>query len=149
MSVKEIFKLVQKRCVEPTGFEVYDQVASSAIKNGLAILNNENKITNAPGPLGLIGGYPVRLNERGCELCLPANATKEEAVGINEKVQRLDGIEEIKDDGTVVFTKRAHETMKNMLGYDCRSLKPMESEDRARELREKYKTFSAKFSKTI
>jgi len=142
LSVKDIFKEVQKRCVEPKGTEVYSQVASSAIKNGLAMLNDENKITNAPGPLGLIGGYPVRLNERGCELCLPADVTLGEAVKINEMVQSFDGIEQIKDDGTVVFTDKAHEIMKSILDYDCKELSPEESEEKAKELGEKYKKLS-------
>ena len=52
---------------------------------------------------------------------------------MNEESGKLDSIEEIQDDGTVVFTDYAYETMKGILGFDCRSFKPSESKDLAFE----------------
>jgi len=71
-----------------------------------------------------------------------ADESLEEAVKINEEAQKFDGIEEIKDDGTVVFTEKSVSIMREMLNYDCEELKLEESEDRAMELRALYNSFA-------
>ncbi len=53
---------------------------------------------------------------------------------INERGARLDGIERVEDDGTVVFIEENVEYMREVVGYECEELKPSESEERAREL---------------
>ena len=52
---------------------------------------------------------------------------------MNEESGKLDSIQEIQDDGTVVFTDYAHKIMKEILGSNCKSFKPSESEDLALE----------------
>ena len=56
-------------------------------------------------------------------------------------------IQEIKDDGTVVFADYTYEIMKEMLGFDCKSFTPDESEARARELMACYKVITDKYLK--
>lgn len=123
------------------------QVASSAVKNILAIANDTNELTHAPGPQGLPGGYPVRLSAKGAEVVIPAGLTLKEAIHINEEAQKYDGIERIEDDGTVVLTEKAHQIMKDMLHYDHERFSIKESEARAHELRELYRQFAAQYSK--
>ena len=60
--------------------------------------------------------------------------SREEAIRINEEGGKIDGIEKIKDDGTVVFCEKNVEFMREVVGYECTELKPKESEERAREL---------------
>ena len=74
---------------------------------------------------------------------MPEGITLEDTISINRQAQKYDGIEEIKEDGTVVFTKKSAEIMKEMLGYDCPILKLDESENRAKELIQLYKAFMA------
>ena len=124
------------------------QVASSAVKNILAILNDTAELTHAPGPQGLPGGYPVRLSAKGAEVVVPAGLTLKEAIHINEEAQKYDGIERIEDDGTVVLTERTHHIMKDMLHYDHERFSIKDSETRARELRDLYAKFAAQHSKT-
>lgn len=119
--------------------------ASSGVKNALAILNDTGLISNAPGPLGLPGGYPVRLSRKGAELALPEGITMEEAIRLNERGQELDGVEGIQEDGTVIFTKRAIKVMKEVLNYDCKEVKIEESEGRAIELKSLYDRLKAKY----
>ena len=60
----------------------------------------------------------------------------EEAVRVNEESGRVgDGIENIKEDGTVVFTEKAVKIYREVLGYECEELKIEESEERAEELK--------------
>jgi hypothetical protein len=40
----------------------------------------------------------------------------------------------VKPDGTVVFCDENVEYMKEVVGYDCKELKPLDQEDRQKEL---------------
>ena len=64
---------------------------------------------------------------------------------MNEESGTLDSIEEIQDDGTVVFTDYAYETMKETLGFDCRCFKPSESKDFAIKQMACYKNLADKY----
>jgi hypothetical protein len=123
------------------------QVASSAVKNILAIVNDTGELTHAPGPQGLPGGYPVRLDAKGARVSLPAGLTLEEAIHINEEAQKYDGIERIEDDGSVVLTDKAHRIMEETLRYDRKRFEVSESEAIAKELAGRYKDFAAKHMK--
>jgi len=125
----------------------YD-IASSFVKNTLGILWGTGEISHSPGPKGLPGGYPVRLNAEGPEVVLPEDLTLEEAVKINEEMAKYDGVEEIKEDGTLVVTDKAYEIMKETLGYDCKQFKPDESAARAKELMECYRATLKKYNIT-
>jgi hypothetical protein len=95
----------------------------------------------------LPGGYPARLSyERGAEVLLPEGITLEEAIKVNEEGGRIgDGIEKIKDDGTVVFTEKAVKIYREILGYECEELKIEESEERARELRALFRKLGERY----
>ncbi|HHC25212.1 MAG TPA: hypothetical protein ENK58_07365 [Desulfobacterales bacterium] len=129
----------------PPGIDFTTVSASSTIKNMYALVFDQNLRTHSPGPNGLPGGYPVRLSAKGAEVVLPPELSLEEAIRINEEAGALDGIQEIRDDGTVVFTDYTCEIMKEMLGFDCKSFTPDESEARARELMACYKVITDKY----
>jgi len=112
----------------------YPIVASCAVKNIMAILNDTNLYTHAPGPIGLPGGYPVRLSAKGVEVVLPEEITLEEAIKINLDALKCEGIEEIKDDGTLVSTEEGYEINKEILGVDLREVKFADTEDVSKEV---------------
>jgi hypothetical protein len=110
------------------------RTAASFLKNVLAIYYNTNEVMECvPGPNGLPGAYPCRLGEKGAEVVVP-NISIDEAIEINIAGGQYDGIESIKDDGTVVYRDENVEYMREVVGYECKELKPNESEERAREL---------------
>jgi malate/lactate dehydrogenase len=110
------------------------RTASSFLKHVLAVYNDTGEVhTCVAGAAGLPGGYPCRLSEKGAEVVLPG-ISQEEAVRINEEGGRIDGIEEIRDDGTVVFCEENVEYMREVVGYECEELRPRDSEERAKEL---------------
>ena len=127
------------------GTQSDQRVAASAVKNIAAIINDTNEITNSPGPKGLPGGYPIRLNARGVEVVLPEELTLEQAVKINEEAQKFDGIERIENEGTVVCTDKSVRIMRDMLGYNCRRLEIENSEAKAKELQSLYRAFADQF----
>jgi len=107
--------------------------ASSAAKNIFAILNDTNQHILASSPNGLIGGYPIRLNATGAKVILTEELTLKQAIKINEDAEIFDGIEKIKADGTIVYTDKTFNAMKD-LGYDCRELAFEDIESRCEEL---------------
>jgi hypothetical protein len=110
------------------------RTASSFLKHVLAIYYDTGEVhTCVTGVEGLPGGYPTRLSREGAEVVLPG-ISLEEAIRINEEGGKIDGIEEIKDDGTVIFCEKNVEYMREVVGYECEELRPSESEERAKEL---------------
>ncbi len=86
----------------------------------------------------------MRVGGEGAEVLLPEELTLEEAVKLNEEGGKFDGIEGIAEDGTVFFTKKSSEIMKELLGYDCAEMKLEECDERAKELRSLYQRFIEK-----
>jgi len=110
------------------------RTAASFLSNVLSIYyNSGHQHVCVPGPNGLPGSYPCRLDENGAEVSIP-DLSLEEAVKINEAGARLDGIEKVKKDGTVVYLDKNVEYMRDVVGYECKELKPSESQERAEEL---------------
>jgi malate/lactate dehydrogenase len=110
------------------------RTASSFLKHVLAIYYDTKMVhTCVTGVEGLPGGYPARLSRQGAEIVLPG-ITRDEAIRINVEGGKIDGIREIKDDGTVVYCEENVKHMREVLGYECTELKPSESLERAREL---------------
>lgn len=124
------------------GNQLITVASATVIFDGIA--NEREKITHAPGPNGLPGGYPVCVNEQGVEVTLPPSLTLEAAIQINKTGLRFDGIENIENDGTVVFTEQHMAPLKELLGYSCQRMPLVEVEDWAKELRAKYLSFANK-----
>ncbi len=119
---------------EWTTWVSHPPVASGAVRSILAIINDTNLFTHVPGPNGLPGGYPVRLSAKGCEVALPEEITLEEAIKINTDAMKCEGIEEIRGDGTLVFTEEARRLCKEAYGIDHGELRLEDADDRCEEL---------------
>ena len=116
--------------------------AAAAVKVIRAILQDTREITTTPGPNGLPGAYPVRLGRGIIEIVLPDDITLEEAIKINEEGNRLDGIEEITEDGTIVITDKSHEIMRRVLGYDVKRFNVRDSQMVAAELGRAFRSYA-------
>jgi len=144
VNMDEVLKDLPTRFRPSGGREGQILTASSATAIILAMADDTGDFMHAPGPSGLPGGYPVRVDAKGGKVVLPADLTLEEAVRINEEGQRFDGIDRIDQDGTARFTDDASSIMREMIGYDCKAMKLEETEERARELDAKFKEFARK-----
>lgn len=124
----------------------YTLSAKSIIKNMYALLSPSPVFTHAPGPKGLMGGYPITISKNGVELALPEGITESEAIKINEDATRIsEGFDRIEEDGTCVWADYAYEAFHELLGWERKSFKVEESYEVALELRERYKKFEAKY----
>lgn len=119
--------------------------ASIAVGDMMAILNNTGELRHCPGPAGLLGGYPVRLSVKGAEVDLPEGITLEQAVRMNEKAQRLEGIEKVRDDGTVIFTDEAVGIMDEEMKWSMKEFNVRDCEKIVEELSFAYKDLVEKY----
>lgn len=119
-------------------------MASSAVKNIYHLLFDTGELSFVPAPNGEIGGYPVRMSANGVKIVLPEGITMEEARRVNADAQKRDGVERIEADGTVVFTDAAYSVMKEIVGYDCKTLKLEETEERHKELISRFEELKKK-----
>jgi hypothetical protein len=126
------------------GIEMNPIVAASAYRTIRGIWNDTGEIFYAPGPKGLLGGYTIRLNAEGVEVILPDDLKFEEAVKINVEGLKFDGIEKVRDDGTVILTKRMSEAVKNSFNYDLKEFRIEQVEKIADELMERMKELAEK-----
>ncbi|WP_109509638.1 potassium transporter TrkA [Nocardioides speluncae] len=71
--------------------------------------------TAAPGPLGLPGGYPVRIRDGAVEPVPPPGWTLERCVAANEAWSRADGV--VVADGSVVISDHVRPSLKSVAAY--------------------------------
>ncbi len=141
----ELFQEIIRSAARPGRPDAHYIVASSAVQKIMAIYGNTNELCHVAGPAGMVGGYPTLINSEGAKVVLPEGISMKDAEGINENSQRLEGIEAIQNDGTVVFTEKSSRIMKDLLGYDCKVMKIDESQERAKELGKLYNAFIKKY----
>jgi len=114
-------------------------MASSAVRNIKAIVNDTNELAHSPGPNGLPGGYPIRIGAKGVEVVLPEGISMEQAIKINTDGMKFEGVEEIKADGTVVFVDEARAFLKDVFGLDVSEVPFEDAEQLAKDLLESHK----------
>lgn len=107
-----------------------------------ACLSTEPVTLHAPAPHGLPGGYPIVASSKGVQPAPIQGLSLAEAIAINERSHRFDGIERIEDDGTVVYCSASVEIMRTNMGYDCPRLRPVEAEERATELMIRFREYA-------
>jgi hypothetical protein len=90
--------------------------------------------TSVPGPLGLPGGYPVRIAQGRLSLDLPPGLALDEAVALQRRYATLDGVADVAGDGTVTFTEAAREHLSAIDAALASPLRPDEALDRHRRL---------------
>jgi len=126
----------------PEGPTTHFLTAGSALRLLRALATDAETYLHAPAPNGLPGGYPVLASREGVRPAPIPGFSLEEAIAINTRSHRFDGIEHIEADGTAVFVAERAEILKDELGYDCARLPAAEAQDRAAELMERFKEYA-------
>lgn len=126
---------VRMRMGKHTTVPPNQHVAAAFARVILSIYGDTKDVCFVTGPQGLPGGYPARVGWEKVEVVLPNGVTIDDAIKANEESGRVgDGIEKIKDDGTVIFADKTVKIYREVLGYECKELKLNECEERAKEL---------------
>jgi hypothetical protein len=121
--------------------------ACIAVGDVLAILNDTEEIRHCPGPSGLIGGYPVRLSSEGADVYMPEEITLEEAIKMNEEAQKQEGVDDIRNDGTVVFTDEAVRIMDEVMHWDMKQFNVRDCEKVAEKLNFVYRELVKRYNR--
>ena len=79
----------------PPGPPTHFLTAGSAVRLVRALVSDHDTELHVPAPNGLPGGYPVIANRLGVEPITLADLTLSQAIDINERSHRFDGIERI------------------------------------------------------
>lgn len=106
--------------------------ASAAIDAMRALLHPSPVRTHLPGVLGLVGGYPVCVENGRISLDLADHWNDAQAIAINESSLRWDGIERIEADGTIVFTAATTQALHVLTGATIEQVHPDGAADQAR-----------------
>jgi hypothetical protein len=93
--------------------QLADLAGASTAQLAWALLTGTEVETHAPGPLGLPGGYPVRIADRMLSLRLPSGLTQAQAVAINQDAALRDGV--MVTDGMVTFGPAARAVLEKEL----------------------------------
>ncbi len=142
-------ELLFSPCALPGGPAWNTFTAGSFLGLIRALFAGPGTLTHLPAPGGLAGGYPVSIGRGRIELHPIPDLPHEEAVRMNEDSHRFDGIERIEADGTAVFTDSTAGIMREELGYDCRRLRPEDTEARAGELMARFREYAAGLGVTL
>ncbi len=120
----------------PRGSVLNEVTAPAALETILALLPGAPPARlSVPSPLGLAGGFPVRIADGTVELDLPAGQPLDEAVRFNESHGRGDGVESVAADGTVTLTAEAVSALADVAPWLTDPLGPDEATERAGRLR--------------
>lgn len=110
--------------------------AAHAVETLRALLTDGDEFsTSLPGPLGLPGGWPIRIKSREIQIALPTALSADEVQSFHVRAARGDGIDRIGDDGTVYFTHDAQEAVAGICPELALPLRPDAVIERARVLR--------------
>lgn len=110
-------------------------VACAAIPTIEALLPNAAPLDiSMPGPLGLIGGYPVRIQNQSISLDLPSCITIDEAEAYNRRILRRDGVDRVDDGGVIHYTDEAKQALAAIEPALTEPFDPMSDTERLRIL---------------
>lgn len=118
--------------------------AASAVRLLCALRSETPVPLHVPGPCGLPGGYPVFASRGGVAVADIEGLSLEEAVALNERAQRWDGVERIEPDGTVVICDEDAEVLRRALGYDGARVAPAGAAAQAEDLAERFRRYAAR-----
>ncbi|QFU74654.1 hypothetical protein EY643_02735 [Halioglobus maricola] len=110
-------------CYEP-GAAFSSTTGILAARNALALLDPSPTVhkLHVPAPLGLPGGYPVRARQGALELDLPPDWKRGDAVEKMALATSRDGVDQVLEDGSVLFADYAQAILKEELGFDLPTL---------------------------
>ena len=108
--------------------------ASSGLVALHALTGETERSIHLPGIGALVGGYPARVGKSGVTIDLPDEWSLEQAIAVNEASLQWDGIDEMTEDGTIVFTAETQKALYQLLGKNIETLSTETAQDQANDL---------------
>jgi hypothetical protein len=134
------FEKLKSRFSRVRGLDGQVVTVSSAATVLASLMNAVEGHHHVPGPLGLVGGYPVLITEGGnVEIDLPPGINLSNAVAINQKAQKFDGLHDVQP-GSVTLTNAARTALKEIVGIELPTVTTGNVGDLAAEMVERLNT---------
>ena len=113
----------------------FNRVTASSGLVALHALTGETETSiHLPGIGTLVGGYPVRAGKSCITMDLPNEWSLEQAIAVNEASLKWDGIDEMSQDGTIVFTLETQKALRRLLGKNIETLSIETAQDQSNDL---------------
>lgn len=125
----------------PSGRVTHWLTAASGVPLVRALLSENFVLLHAPGPCGLPGGYPVRVNRSGVHLAL-GDISLDEARRVNEESQPFDGVSQVMSNGTVVLADENVNDLRSVLGECAGRIEIANVNEQANELAARLKRYA-------
>ena len=145
LDLPRLFQRIPNRTPIPLGATSSAVAVGSLYRTVLAVLNDSNIMTHAPGPGGLPGGYPVEIGRAGARICLPESISMPDALAINLAGQRGEEIQEIRKDGTLVLTDVAAHVLRDVFGMTAGPIDPKDADAFSIELAERLRLLAGRY----
>jgi hypothetical protein len=117
--------------------------ASHAVKLVSALLSDFEEVLLAPGAKGMAGCMPVRVSSTSLDIEIPRELSLHEIEAWFNQGMKVDGVEKINDDGSIVFSESALRVLRDILGIDRRVLQLSQLNEMSDELLGAYRRMSA------
>jgi len=113
----------------------FNRVTASAGLVALRALCSSTTLEiHLPGIKQFVGGYPAKVSNSQIEIYLPPEWSLGQAIEVNNRSLRWDGIELIENDGTVIFTEETQRAFHRLLGKSFERLNISSAAAQSREL---------------
>jgi len=129
--LRELMNRSITTCYEPgAGFSSTTGLLASRLVLALLDDSNTEHKMHTPAANGLPGGYPVIVQNGKIRLNLPEEWQESELVKNMKEVHKSDGVEGIGSDGTIRFTQKAVDILKEEIGVELPIVVPPEDLER-------------------
>jgi hypothetical protein len=139
-----VFRTVAAKFARVKGVAGVGVTVSSAMQVLNSVISGSERRAHAPGVLGRVGGYPVRIADGEVHFDLPTSITLAEALDINIRGARWDGIESCSAVGGITVTEKAAGIAKKVLGYTAGVITLENCEEKSIELVDRFERLAAK-----
>jgi hypothetical protein len=137
----QLHRLVSE-AADTSGVETYDSpnttnapiTAASAVRDILALLSEKETICHASGVTGLPGGCPVSISSSKVELRPPKGLTRGDLFKMNSEAMKIEGVETIEKDGTVILTEAEQKWVREALRLHWENIPFSRLKEMAQEL---------------
>lgn len=118
--------------------------ATSAFNILCALRSACRRVEHAPGPLGMIGGYPCEFTEGRVKVLLDGVSNRQ-AQEVNRQGLALEGIESIEPNGSIRFSDANISILHRVFGYSATRINVSDTWQYATELSDRYTKFAQQF----